>query len=119
MKKIVACKPLGPSVLVEHISAQEAYGTKIKLAGSAKSDVPQARIIDIGPLADAEKYGFKVGDRVILSGSATIVPSLGDDKERGLVDPHVIRGVLIEEDKVVEEPVVLADASIVQWIASP
>jgi co-chaperonin GroES (HSP10) len=98
MKKLVDCKPIGASVLVEHISAQEAYGTTIKIPGSAKAEVPQGRVIAFGPLVEAEKYGFKVGDRVILNGTSVIVPSFGDDTSRGLVEPYVIKGVLIEEE---------------------
>ena len=97
MKKLVYCKPLGTSVLVEHLSAQQAYGTTIQISGGAKTDVPQGIILAIGPMVDAEKYGFKVGDRVVFNGAGSIVPSFGDGKDRGLVEPHVIKGVLVEE----------------------
>lgn len=95
MKKITNCNPVGNFVLIEHLSAQEALGTKLHLGDSAQPDVPQAVILAIGPNVDVPKFGFSVGDRVIVQGSFVPVPDYGDSERRkGLVDPHAIKGVL-------------------------
>lgn len=99
MKKIINCKPVGNFILIEHLTAQEAIGTKL-LVGAAKVDVPQAVILDIGPNVELERFGFKVGDRVIVQGSFVPVPMYGGgERERGLVDPHAIKGIVIEEEE--------------------
>lgn len=97
--KIVGCKPTGTSILVRHLSAQEAYGTQLHISGSTKAEVPQGIILAIGPLAvpDAEKRGLQVGDRVIFDGRGTMVPSW-DENQYGLVEPHVIKGVVLYEE---------------------
>lgn len=95
MNRIINCVPVGSTILVEHLSAQETYGTKLHIEGSVKVDIPQAIILAIGPNVEVDKYGFKVGDRVILQGTFVPVPNYGDgDKKRGLVEPHTIKGII-------------------------
>ena len=98
--KISGCKPAGTSILVRHLSPQESYGTSIHISGSAKTDVPQGIILAFGPaLENLDKYGFKVGDRVIFNGKGTMVPSW-DDNEYGLVDPNIIKGIVVLDETV-------------------
>ena len=102
--KVVGCKPIGQQVLVEHLTDNEQMGTSMILPGKAKSvdgEMQQSYILAIGPMLDAEKWGFKVGDRVMVQGTYNPVPRFdGEDekgREKGLVEPHNIRGILIEK----------------------
>ena len=97
---IVGVNPVGAGILVRHLTAQETLGTTLQIAGAQKAEIPQGIILAFGPVALAdnipEKYGIQVGDRVILNGKGTMVPSW-DDNEYGLVDPHIIKGVVVVE----------------------
>lgn len=87
---------MGSLVLIENLSAQETYGTKLHLEG-AKVETPQAIVLAIGPAVDAAKYGFSVGDRVVVQG--TCVPVPGNGKNLALVEPHTIKGVIVVEEE--------------------
>jgi hypothetical protein len=100
---IIGCKPCGTLVLVEHLSDNEMLGTSLKLPGkSTSAEVQQSYILEVGPQLDIEKWGFKVGDRVLVVGSYNPVPKLAgtseDCRELGLVEAHNIRGVLQEQE---------------------
>lgn len=99
MKKIIDCTPASRLILVEMLDAQEVLGTSLAIPGE-KVDVgsPQGRILKIGPQID-ETWGFKEGDRVLLQGSFVPCPPYGESAERGLLEPHMIKAVLIESDE--------------------
>lgn len=97
---IIDCKPVGTQILIENLTNQETLGTKLHITGSTKSEIPQAVILAIGPNVDVDKLGFQVGDRIILVGTYVPVPSYGEgERTKGLVDPHMIKGILIEADE--------------------
>lgn len=89
-------KPVGAQILVEFLSAQEALGTKLHVSEETKVGAPQGYVLALGPQID-EKWGISVGDRVICSGNFTPCPEVKNDRMLGLVEPHVVKGVLIED----------------------
>lgn len=101
---IKECKPCSNTILIEVLTQQEMLGTDMYIpdGNGSKRDgymSPQAYVIAIGPTCENEKYGFKVGDRVILStANAVPVPKMDGNtkRDRVIVDPSAIRGVLIE-----------------------
>lgn len=99
--KIIGCKPCGSQVLVEHLTDNEMLGTTLKLPGKAAggNDVQQSIVLDYGPGFDPKGWGFDKGDRVMVVGSYNPVPKFSTDqaREMGIVEPHNVRGVLIEE----------------------
>jgi hypothetical protein len=96
---IVAVKATGSGVLVEMLKADEALGTKLYVGNNATSP-PQGFVIDIGPSLKSEEWGIKVGDRVLLQGSFVPLPKFGDGtRDLGMVEPHAIKCVLIEDDE--------------------
>ena len=99
--KVVDVKPCLSQVLVEILTEKEQLGTQLHISGKKSvGDAPHGYILAMGPslMADIDKWGFKVGDRVIVSGNYTPVPNYGNShRERGLVEPSCIKGVLVEE----------------------
>jgi len=97
IRKVTDYKAPGSKVLLEMLSPEEAAGSALVTVGKST----QGRIVDIGPAlkAEIEKYGFAVGNRVLLQGSFVPVPSFpgGDSRELVVVDPHMIQCVLVEE----------------------
>ena len=97
IRKVTDYKATGSKVLVQMLSAEEAAGSLLATGGKSN----QGRILDIGPglLAEIDKYGFAVGNRVLLQGTFVPVPRFpdGDTRELGVVDPHMIQCVLVEE----------------------
>ena len=73
---IVGCKPVGQQVLVEHLTDNEMMGTALALPGKSRTagEIQQSYVLAIGPMLDQEKWGFKVGDRVMVQGSYNPVP---------------------------------------------
>ena len=73
-------------------------GTSLTLVSSSKTkpkdEARKAYILAVGP-AVADNYGFKVGDRVILSGMGVPLPKFGStDRDKVLVEPHAIKAVI-------------------------
>jgi co-chaperonin GroES (HSP10) len=86
-------------VLVEMLTAQESLGTVFIVGENAKAP-PQGYVVDIGPALEADKWGIKVGDRVLLQGSYVPVPipkANRSNRELGIVQAHDIKCVLQEE----------------------
>jgi co-chaperonin GroES (HSP10) len=99
LPSVIDVEPVGFQVLFEELTAQELQSSKIYVAGKRSDGPPQGYILKVGPKVDVEEWGFKVGDRVVLVGNYTPVP--GDDgRERalGMVEPHQIKAVLVEND---------------------
>jgi hypothetical protein len=100
--KLAGARPCGSLVLVELLTRNELLGTEIHIPGTETTDViQQAYVLDTGPSLKSEDYGFKVGDRVMLVGKgANPLPEFKEERQRklNLVEPNVIRCVLIEDD---------------------
>ena len=95
--KVKNCRPVGSNILVEMLTSQEQLGTKLIVEGTESQGPPQGYILDLGPTVDP-KFGFEVGDRVLLQGSFVPVPKYGkSERQRGLIEPYVIKAVLIED----------------------
>jgi putative aminopeptidase FrvX len=77
------------------LTPEEAMGTRLEL-GQTKSVPNQAFILDIGPAVEEDKYGIKIGDRVLLQGTFVPVPKFRKGRELAIVDPHAIKCVLDE-----------------------
>lgn len=93
--KIKKCKPCGYQVLLELLTPQEMLDTKI-IINEQKQAIRefQAIVLDIGP-SMKDEYGFKVGDRVLLSGSGVPVPNYDNsERDKILMDPICIKAVL-------------------------
>lgn len=100
LKKVIGAKAVTSKIIVELIPAKELLNTKLIIEGEIEnSGPPQAYITDIGPSLTGET-GFKVGDRVILSG--TYCPIFFHDiknaRPKGVIEVHDIKAVLIEEE---------------------
>lgn len=93
--KIKSVKPTGNQILVEFLTAQEAMGTSLDL-GESKVGAPQGYILDLGPKV-SEEWGIKKGDRVLCSGNFVPCPEMAGDRMVGLLEPHAIKAVLVEE----------------------
>lgn len=96
---IKGVKPVGTQILVELLTPNEIMNTPLHLAGDSKtiSGAPQGYILEIGPMVDP-KWGFTVGNRIVMSGSFTPLPeaSSTNGRARACVEPHTIKAVLVE-----------------------
>lgn len=97
--KPTGVEPLGSQVLCEILSAQEALGTTLVVGDETKVGAPQGYILAFGPNVSCDSYGFRVGDRVILTGNFTPIPEKIGDAHRMkiLVEPHQIKARLTED----------------------
>lgn len=94
--KVVKAVPFGSMVLVEHLTAKEVLGTSLEIDDNTHVGSPQAYIVGFGPGVPKE-CGLELGNRVLLQGTYVPVPQYGDCKrERGLVEMHNIKAVLVE-----------------------
>jgi len=97
LPKIVGIKATGNQVVVERLNKNETMNTGLYVGESTYDGPPQAYVLDIGPLVSPD-CGFKIGDRVLLSGAYTPAPKFDDStRERGCLLPDMIKAVLIEE----------------------
>lgn len=90
-------KPFGSSILVEMLTSEEALSTKIFLKEGTDVGAPQGYVLSMGERLKPEELGLKVGDRVLLQG--TFVPVMnyeGGHRQRGIVEIHNIKALLIE-----------------------
>jgi co-chaperonin GroES (HSP10) len=95
LKNVSHVKPAGNQVLLELLTAQEVLGTKIIVNESKAYKEFQAIVLAEGPLAKCDQYGFKIGDRVILSGNGVPVPNLDNTgRDRVLMEPNCVKAVL-------------------------
>jgi len=97
--KVVGVKPVGSQVLIELLTAQELANTNIKISEKTDLKVPlQGYVRAVGPHFKQEDWGFKIGDRVLISGGGVIAPNYDDThRDRFFMEPHAVKSVLIEE----------------------
>lgn len=96
VQAVKACVPVGSQVLLELLTAQEIMNTKLHLNNNKPTNEYQAFVLATGPNFDGAAWGFKVGDRVLVSGSGVPVPNYDDsDRDRVLMEPHSVKGVLL------------------------
>lgn len=96
MKKKEA-KATGTNVLVELLSAGEAFGSSFIVPNESKLPALQGIVLDIGPQIKPEDFNFKVGDRVVLFGDYVPIPrEKTDTNERKLVifPMHAVKCVI-------------------------
>lgn len=102
IKPVTKCKPCGSQVLLELLTLQEMMGIESQLVMPNSSNAPkpkggeyQAIVLDVGPSVVTDNWGFKVGDRVILSGTGVPAPDFNNSgKDKILMEPHCVKGVL-------------------------
>jgi co-chaperonin GroES (HSP10) len=96
MNKKLKCRPVGHQILVRLLDAKEILDTKLYVQGTAKTGTPQACIVAFGNkiAKEAEEYGLKKGDRVILVGNYVPVPETEDGSTFALTEIHTIKGIL-------------------------
>lgn len=96
VNEVKGCKPVGSQVLLELLTAQEIMNTRLHLNNNKPTNEYQAFVKAVGPNLNADVWGFKVGDRVLLSGSGVPVPNFDNcERDRVLMEPHCIKGVLV------------------------
>lgn len=96
VKSVSSVKPAGNQVLLELLTAQEVLNTKIIVNESKAYKEFQAIVLAEGPLAKCDQYGFKIGDRVILSGNGVPVPNFDNTgRDRVLMEPNCVKAVLV------------------------
>lgn len=92
---VTSCRPCGSQVLLELLTVQEMMGTELIMTNKKPVGEYQALVLAVGPSVKQDDWGFKVGDRVLLSGNGVPVPDYnGNGKDKVLMDPFSIRGVL-------------------------
>jgi hypothetical protein len=94
--KISGAKPTGSLVLVEILEAQEALNTRLSVGKKSMGDCPQAFILELGPTVEKDKWGFDVGDRVLLQGNFNPLPNWDGGRDKAIVECYAIKAVLHE-----------------------
>jgi len=96
---ICGVKPCGSQVLVELLTDQELLNTRLSLGNKKRSmEEFQGYIRAVGPSLKAQDWGFKIGDRVVVSGGGVPTPNYDHiERERVLMEPHSIKAVILEE----------------------
>lgn len=97
--EIASVNPCGSQVLIEMLTVQELANTSITISEKTDLKVPlQGYVRAAGPCFKSEDWGFKVGDRVLISGGGVIAPNYDDShRDRFLMEPHAVKCVLSEE----------------------
>ena len=94
MPKVKAVKPCGSQVLIELLTVQEMLNTEL-IVENSKAPEFQGIILAVGPMCQPDVFGFKVGDRVQLSGAGVPVPNFDDGyRQKILMEPNSIKAVL-------------------------
>ena len=87
--------PLGTQVLIELLTAQEMLGTKVIINEMVQHKEFHGIVVAVGSLIDLSKQGFKIGDRVLLSGNGTPVPNFDNsNRDKILMEPFCIKATL-------------------------
>lgn len=95
--KVVGIKPSGSQILVEMLSSKEILGTTLTIKGDSNIGAPQGYVLAIGPNVDPKVWGFEIGNRVLLQGAYIPVPKINDGRAMGIVEPHAIKAILVED----------------------
>ena len=99
LSEIYGVQPVGSQVLVELLTAEELYNTVLSLGTQKVKDGFQGFVRAVGPSVKTEEWGFRIGDRVLVSGGGVPVPNYDNiERERVLMEPHSIKGVLVSEE---------------------
>lgn len=96
--------PCGSWVLVEILTPKELMGTMLEVSEKTDSKIPlQGYVRAIGPILASTavdgvtSWGFKIGDRVLISGNGVMAPNHdGIHRDRFLLEPTAIKAVLSE-----------------------
>ena len=94
---VTEAKALGNKVVFEELGQAEILGTSIELLGSDQKIPHEAIILDIGPMIDRAKYGFNVGDRVVVNGICAEMPksTWKNGRKVNAADPGIIVAKLL------------------------
>ena len=99
-KKISSVNPVGSQVLVELLTYDEQHPSNgiITNGKFSKDEARHGWVRKIGPSVKTADWTFKVGDRVLISGSGTPVPKFvgSNDREWVLLEPYTLKAVLEE-----------------------
>ncbi len=97
VNSVKSVSPCGTQVLVEVLTPQELMNTVLKLSDGTDPKVPlQGYVKSVGPNFTSN-WGFKVGDRVLISGSGVLAPNVsGTHRDTFLMEPSAIKAVLGE-----------------------
>lgn len=97
--RITDVRPCGSQVLVEILTPQEMMNTVLTVTEKTDPKVPlQGYVRAVGPAFKPGDYGFKVGDRVLISGTGVMAPVFDEShRDRFFMEPHSIKSVLLEE----------------------
>lgn len=99
VKTIVGVKPTLSQILVERLNAAEVMGTILTVNDNSDYGAPQGYVLALGPSVKADECGIHVGDRVLITGTYVPVPNFdGSARERGLLELHNIKAVLVEDE---------------------
>jgi hypothetical protein len=97
VRTVKGVTPCGSQVLVEILTPQELMNTNITISEKTDLKVPlQGYIRAVGPTFSSE-WGYKVGDRVLISGSGVISPNYNSiNRDSFLMEPNAIKAVIVE-----------------------
>lgn len=92
---VKSVRPIGTQVLIELLTPQEMLGTKVIVNDMVQHKEFHGIVNSVGNLIDLSKQGFKIGDRVLLSGSGIPVPNYDNShREKILMEPFAIKAIL-------------------------
>lgn len=96
--QITCVQPCGSQVLIEVLTVQELANTSITISEKTDLKVPlQGYVRATGPCFKSADWGFKIGDRVLISGGGVPAPNHDDsERDRFLMEPHAVKCVLGE-----------------------
>lgn len=99
--KVAGVAPCGSQVLVEILTPQELMNTSFSISDKTDLKVPlQGYIRAVGPAVKLEDWGFKVGDRVLISGGGVMAPNYDDShRDRFFMEPTAFKAVLTEANE--------------------
>jgi co-chaperonin GroES (HSP10) len=96
VNSIKGCVPCGSQILVEMLTSQEILNTRLYLQNNKPSAEYQGFVLAVGPGLKDSDLGFSIGDRVLISGNGVPVPNYDNcERDRYLLEPHAIKGVLV------------------------